>query len=153
MKTSIPIPSAEPTYEEWKQGKGPSKERAKKDPQNEADQIHPQLEDEILGASRNEAPREQIASFERPTPLPDVLKNHVDDVVREVTITDVLNLLRDTVPISESFDDGSGQMHLYQRTHMDETDVAKFNFREQESGLKSLAEFVDQNLDQESDIY
>jgi len=36
---------------------------------------------------------------------------------------------------------------------MDETDIAKFNFREQESGLKSLTEFMDQNLDQESDIY
>lgn len=73
--------------------------------------------------------------------------------MQEVTVADVLNMLKDKVPITESLDDGSGLMHLYQRTHMDETDVAKFNFREQESGLRSLAEFMDSKMDKESDIY
>ena len=36
---------------------------------------------------------------------------------------------------------------------MDETDVAKFNFREEQRGLRSLEEFMDRNRDEESDLY
>lgn len=44
-------------------------------------------------------------------------------------------------------------MHAYQKTHMDETDVAKFDFRSPDAGMRSLAEFMDQRVSKDSDIY
>lgn len=71
--------------------------------------IHPELQEEILGSEdAHQSLADQIAGFKKPAPLPNVLKGHVNDVVKEVTVADVLDMLRDKVPVTESLDDGSG---------------------------------------------
>lgn len=78
----------------------------------------------------------------------------VNEVVKETTIADVLDILRrQDFPVLETFDDLSGGMHMYQKTFMDETDLAKFKFRDQDASMTSLSEFMDENISKDSDIY
>lgn len=108
-KSRIPIPSTEPTYQEWKEGKGASKDRISNAGSSMINDIHPELQEEILGSEdAHQSLADQIAGFKKPAPLPNVLKGHVNDVVKEVTVADVLDMLRDKVPVTESLDDGSG---------------------------------------------
>lgn len=74
-------------------------------------------------------------------------------MVPDVTVPDVLKMIKEEVPVEESLLDGDGKMHMYQRTYMNETDIAKFNFRDDSRGLRSLAEFMDKSRDKESDLY
>lgn len=150
-RSQAPVPSSEPAYE----GKQPDQDVKKDQDTNRLtiEEVHPDLQEAILGEQRGEARAGKGASFKRPPPLPDVLKYDVKEAVKEVTVPDVLKMIKEQVPVGAGVGDGHGPLHMYQRTHMDETDIAKFNFREDQRGLRSLDEFMDSNQDKESDLY
>lgn len=76
-QSQVPIPSSEPTYEEWKSGQARSKGPYSKK-KFDIDEIHPELQEEILGDDGRKVREYSFADdvtppFEKPAPLLNVL--------------------------------------------------------------------------------
>jgi len=70
----------------------------------------------------------------------DVLKFEAEDVVKDVTISEVLNKYRDFIEIEQP--NQAGNMFRYSEAQMDEDELAKHEFREASRQGKSLDDFV-----------
>lgn len=150
-QSEVPIPSSEPSYHQSLDKQKP-KEANDKHLLN-GKQIHPDLKEELIGSNEKGSVMSNIQDFVKKSPLPDVLQLDVDDAIKQVKISDVLDMIKDSGSFDISMDVGYGNMHLYQRTYLDETDVAKYDFRQYQSGIRSLNDYISTEKDTSGDLY
>lgn len=77
-----------------------------------------------------------------PRAVLNILNFDADQAIEEMTVDQYLDQYKDYAPINESLVENTGDMYRYQQTYIDEKDLAEHDFRKDQSGSKSLEDFI-----------
>lgn len=130
-----PIPPAEPTYEEHKAGK--NKSDAKEDP--------------LPALGEYDFPNFDVKLYTKPfdgtnasmpPPLPNVLNLSAEEAIRPLRVSEILEAELRGESVPGLFNGSHGPMSSYAEAFLDEQALASHDFRKDNLGGKSLAQFT-----------